>query len=488
MPVPVRAAYAVAAVAVIIGIASFAWKLGLRDLVLAKSPAAAAGAVAPTSAPVIAVMPFKNLSSEPDSDYFVDGLTSEVINNLTEIEGLGVKSQTSSFFFKDRPRDLQTIGEQLGVNLIVEADVQRVGRRLRINAQLVQIAGDVPLWSETFDETLDDVFAIQDEISRAIVDKLRLTLGRGQRRYQTNLEAYQLYLKARAVRAGRGEGRGLEEAIKLFEQVIAIDPAFAPAYAGLATARQSMVWNIFPGGFEGVRAAAIKARTLDPMLAEAEVAMGVTYAYEHDWENATESFDRALGLNPNLTQIHTNYSDALVLMGQPERGLQLLEQAIIMDPLSLTVRRDLAFAQFLNGRFEDAIANVRQVVAADPEFMSDLVEGRALTQAGRPEEAIAVWKSRPVNRGWERWLARAYLMTGRKKEMERLVAAHRNETPYHQAIIYAGLGDKDRTFEALNEAADAEPLRTAAILFGPEMKFLLGDPRRDALKKKLKLP
>src|SRR5262249_39497496 len=149
--------------------------------------------------PIIAVMPFRNLSSERDSDYFVDGLTSEVIRDLAVIDGLQVRSQTSSFSFKDKPRNLRLIGEQLRANLVVEADVLRVGNRLRINAQLVQIAGDVPLWSERFDRTLDDVFAIQDEISRAIVNKLRLTLGKGQRRYQTDLEPYQLYLRARTL-------------------------------------------------------------------------------------------------------------------------------------------------------------------------------------------------------------------------------------------------------------------------------------------------
>jgi adenylate cyclase len=404
------------------------------------------------------------------------------------IDGLQVRSQTSSFSFKNQPRNVRSIGEQLNVGLIVEADVLRVGDDLRINAQLVQVAGDVPLWSERFTRRLEDVFAIQDEISRAIVNKLRLTLGRGQRRYETNLEAYQLYLRARAVRPGQGEGRGTEQAIKLFEQVIAIDPEFAPAYAGLAGADQSMAWNIAIRPHPRMRPAAVRALELDPLLAEAHAAMGLTYTIERDWENATKSYERALELNPNLTQIHAGYSDTLVHMGQKGRALRLLEQAMTMDPLSLAVRRDLSFAQLLNGRYEEAIANARQVTAADPEFMSDLLEGRALMLAGRPEDAIAVWRSRPVNRGWERWLARAYAMTGRTRELERLTAASRNETPYRQAIFYAGLGNKDRTFEALDKASDSEPIRTAAVLFFPEMNLLLGDPRRDALKKKLKLP
>jgi eukaryotic-like serine/threonine-protein kinase len=465
---------------------------GYRDSFLAKAPtASAAAALAPISTPVVAVMPFKNLRSEPDSDYFTDGLTSEVIRNLNE-GGLQVKSQTSSFYFKNQPRDLRSIGNLLGVTHIVEADVLRVGNRLRINAQLVQVAGDVTLWSQQFDETLEDVFTIQDEISRAIVNKLQVTLARDHRRYQTNLQAYQLYLRARAVSAGDTPERGIEAAVKLFKEVIEIDPKFAPAYAGLAGVYTAMAWNVgVPATWGELRPAALKALELDPDLAEAQVAMGLVYTQDRDWDNAVKSFDRALKLNPNLTQIHSAYADTLVLMGQPERARQLLEQAVVMDPLSLTVRRDLGHAQFLNGRFDDATATFRRVRAADSAFWGTaLLEARTLMMAGRYEEAIALWKSRTNT--WERWLARAYVMTGRQKEFERLVAENRRETsdlkPYHQAIIYAGRGDKDRTLEALEQAADVTATRTASILLTPEMKFLVGDSRYDALKKKLRLP
>jgi serine/threonine protein kinase/tetratricopeptide (TPR) repeat protein len=478
------------AVAALVVIGLVAW--GSRgSLVKPSASPTGTAASAPIVDPVIGVMPFKNLSAEPDSDYFAAGLTSEVIRNLNEV-GLNVKSQTSSLYFKDQPRDLRSIGELLNVNHIVEADVLRVGNRLRINAQLVQVAGDVTLWSHTFDETLEDVFAIQDEISRAIVNKLQVTLAREQRRYQTNLQAYLLYLRARAVTAGDSAERGEEAAIKLFKEVIAIDPKFAPAYAGLAGVYTAMAWNIgVPPNWVELRPAALKALALDPDLAETQVAMGLVYTQDRDWDKAVKSFTRALELNPNLTQIHSAYSDTLVLMGQPQRALQLLEQAAVMNPLSLTVRRDLALVQFLNGRFDDAIGNLRRVAAADPNVRgADLLQTRALMMAGRHEEAIAVWKSKPNT--WERWLARAYVMTGRQKEFDRLIAESRRETsdrrPYHEAIIYAGREDKDRTLAALDRAAGFDPTRVASILLTPEMKFLVGDPRYDALKKKLRIP
>jgi TolB-like protein len=192
--------------------------------------------------PTIAVLPFKSLSADPNSEYFVDGLTDEIIRNLSVIEGLDVRSRTSSFAFKDKPRNVQDVGQQLQANLVVEGSVLRADGRLRINVQLVRVADDTPLWSGRFDRELKDVFAIQDEISRSIVNELRLNLGRGQRRYDTNLDAYDLYLKARALvrYVGPAEAR---VAADLFNQVIAKDPAFAPAHAGLADAWAAMSVN-----------------------------------------------------------------------------------------------------------------------------------------------------------------------------------------------------------------------------------------------------
>jgi adenylate cyclase len=238
------------------------------------------------SAPqVIAVVPFKNLSAEPGSEYFVDGLTDEIIRNLSVIEGLEVRSRTSSFVYKDKPRNVAEIGRQLAVNLVVEGSVLRTGDRLRINAQLVRVAGDTPLWSGRFDRDLKDIFAIQDEISRSIVNELRLKLGRGQRRYNTNVEVYELYLKGRA-HLGLGP-KEAEAARAVFEQVVAKDSAFAPAYAGITETWATMSLN-YAGvpaeeAFAPMRSAAERALQLDPLLAEAHAAMGVVLARDREW-------------------------------------------------------------------------------------------------------------------------------------------------------------------------------------------------------------
>jgi tetratricopeptide (TPR) repeat protein len=333
------------------------------------------------------------------------------------------------------------------------------------------------------------VFAIQDEISLAIVNELRLTLGRGQRRYQTNLTAYDLYLRARALVARRGP-ESADQAVRLFEQVIAIDREFAPAHAGLADAYATMSWDIEAPetALAGMRAAAVKALQMDPELAEAHAAMGITYAREFDWENATASFERAISLNPNLSEIRTSYASSLLPQGRAAKALDILAAAMEMDPLSLAVKREVAMAKVVVGRYEEAIVILRQVVAADPDFTyaANLL-ARALTFAGRPEEAIALWESRRQPSDWERWLMPAYVKLGRRADVDRLLNLPRNAHPYRQALNYAALGDKERTFEALFRAAVAAPVRTAAVLAYPEMSLLRGDPRLDQLRKRFNL-
>ncbi len=453
--------------------------------------------VNPVERSIIAVLPLKNLSAEPDSEYFVDGLTDEIIRNLAVIKGLEVRSRTSSFAFKDKPRNLQDVGEQLGVNLVVEGSIMRSGKRLRIDAQLVQVAGDVPRWAERYDRELEDIFAIQDEISRAIVNKLRLTLGTGQRRYDTNLEAYEPYLKARVL-VGRRGFLPAQQAVKLFEQAIARDPSFAPAYAGLADASASASTDI-PGPLRPnvippetalalMRPAAEAALRLDPLLAEAHAAMGLLHSRTREWQKAEESFRRAVDLNPSLTAIYTNYSSSTLLpLGKLDEAERLLRAALQIDPLSLEVRRGLGALQICAGRYEEAIDNLEHVRTVDPDFTYvDLNLARALTFAGRLAEALPRWEVRKREPGWQHWMAYAYVIAGRRADVEKMAAAH--DHPYRLAIIYAALGDKDRALQALDRAADIVPHRVALLVRDPEMAPLRGDPRFAAVRRKLGLP
>jgi TolB-like protein len=513
-PTLVSLTYAMGVAAALVLVVGLGWEVLGRQVGSSRTPGALLARVAGRNSvgasnvtpieqePIIAVLPFKNLGVEPESEYFVDGLTDEIIRNLAVIQGLQVRSQTSSFTFKDKPRNLRDVGDQLGANLVVEGSVLRSGSKVRIDAQLIQVAGDTPLWSDRFDRELKDVFDIQDEISRAIVNKLRLTLGRGQRRYDTNVEAYELYLKGRGL-VDRRDIPNLEKAADLFQQVIARDPVFAPAYAELANAYALMSAPTssslpFEPAHSILRTAAVKARELDPLLADAHAAMGWAYSREHDWTNAEHAFQRAIELNPSLTQTYTGYSHStLQPLEKFDEALRILRVALRNDPLSLDVQREIGVVQFFAGRYAEAIDTFRRVraVEADFPFVQNFL-GRALMFAGRLPEAVLMLekldghhlgRAKAVQVRRPPWLAQAYVMTGRRAAAETMVA-QAGDSFSDLAIIYAALGDKDRTFDALERMAVVQPHHVGDILINPEMVVLHGDPRLTALRERFGLP
>jgi adenylate cyclase len=276
----------------------------------------------------IGVLPLTNLSQDPANDYFADGLTDEILRNLSIIDGLAVRSQTSSFAFKGRPRNLRDAGKQLDADYILEGSVLRIGQQLRINAQLVRVRDEFPLWSGKYDRELTDVFAIQAEISRGIVNGLRLKLGGGRRRYETNAEAYDLYLRARARAEDQTGFSGLESSIPFFEQTIVKDPSFAPAYAGLAVANAGLSgmdrFNADQRSelISKMRVAAEKAIELDPLSAEAHRALGLMYARDAQWDQSEKSFRRSLQLDPNSSGTR---ADLIIYLLLP---FSKLEQAV----------------------------------------------------------------------------------------------------------------------------------------------------------------
>jgi TolB-like protein/predicted Ser/Thr protein kinase len=509
----VRLAYACGVAAACLFVIAVVWEAAGRRLessatpvaMLARAAGISAGSIAttnPTDQPVIAVLPLENLSAEPDSDYLVDGLTDEIIRNLAIVQGLQVRSRTSSFAFKGKPRSLREVGEQLGANLVVEGSVLRSDNRLRINVQLVRVDGDVPLWAERFDRELTDTFAIQDEISRAIVNKLRLTVRSGQRRYDINVDTYNLYLKGRALLV-RGGGPDAEAASEVFQQVIKKDPTFAPAYAGLVEAYGLMSYStLSPGVVETalplMQQAASTALELDELLAEGHAAMGFIYSRHFDWPNAEKSFRRAIDLNPGLTQTYINYwTTTLLPLERLDEAERLLTVAMRTDPLSAPVLHELGFMKLVAGRFDEAMDHYTRARALDPNLpYVDQHLGRTLTFAGRYAEALALWETRrdaagttayyKDTPGGQPWISAAYVIGGRRAEVEQFAEKHRE--PYRLALIHAALGNKDRTFEELDRAAEVVPHRVMALLVYPEMRLLRGDPRLAALRKKLRLP
>jgi TolB-like protein/Flp pilus assembly protein TadD len=440
----------------------------------------------------IAVLPLENLSHDPASDYFADGLTDELIRNLSLIDGLSTRSQTSSFTFKDKPRNVRQVGKELEAEFIVEGSVLRIGRQLRVDVQLIRVRDDSPLWSQRYDRAVTDVFAIQDEISQGIVNSLRLKLGRGRRRYETSTEAYDLYLQARALGIQQGLS-GEVQSVKRFEEAIAKDPSFAPAYAGLAaahSARSGTDQYVTADELANMRIAAEKALELDPLLAEAHAAMGMIYARQAQWASSEKSFRRALELNPNDSVTYGDFALSLLFpLGRIQEAVRELRIAAKSDPLAPRVRYILANALMAAGRFDEAATYCISLPADFPG--KGVWLGRARVGQGRLQEAIGIL-SGEISRGdsgiteVQGFLGYAYGRAGRRDEAEKLAAA--DASPYTEALIFSGIGDKDRTLEALERMAVLGPVRLGRDLTYPEFASVRDDPRLQALRHKVGLP
>jgi pentatricopeptide repeat protein len=458
-------------------------------------------------APTIAVLPLKNLSTEAGGEEFADGFTEEIINSLAANEHLQVRSRTSSFAFKNNPPNVREAATRLDVSFVLDGSIRRSERRLQVDVQLLRAATGMAIWKRSFDNDIGQVFAVRDRITQDVLQQLGVQGGTARRAFDVNSEAYGPYLAARALVSRRGIA-GPQKAIEYFQQVIAIAPDFAPAYAGMADAYAHMSLSTYFGmpvdkAQELMRPAALKALELDPDLAEAHAAVGIVAARDIDWSRSQREFEAAIASNPSLSQVYTNYSFfTLRPLRKFAEAEQLLKFALKSDPLSLDVWREMGQLYFTVGRYAEAIDLLERVRAVDPELpATDVVLARALACGGRVNEALALYDamksrgvpsgaltvSRPPPEGVPQYQAYAYVKAGRRSDAERL-AAENDAYPYRATIIYAALGDADRAFEALQRTADREPQRIPLLLTWPEMASLRGDPRFAAIEKRFGLP
>ena len=465
--------------------------LGIAGLVIALS--GVAWWLTRHAAPVaIAVLPLESTGADRANDYFADGLTDELIRNLSIIDGLMVRSRTSSFGLKRHPRNIRDAGRELHADYILEGSVLRSGHRLRIDVQLVRVHDDFTLWSGRFDRELTDVFAVQDEIALGIVNNLRVKLGGGRRRYETSLEAYDLYLRARALPNRRDHSQAMEAA-DIYRRVIAKDARFAPAYAGLAAAYAASSAQGFRDDHHDelveMRAAAENAIRLDPLLAEAHEAMAMVYMRAGKWAQSEASFRRAIQLDRSNSETHVDLAVWLMLpLGRIDEAVGELRQAERADPLSPSIQQRLATMLIIAGQYEEAAAHCGN----EPECM-----GRVRLGQGRIDEAVQIlykFNTPPAQNALgrkdlvrPRYLGYAYARAGRRADAEK-VAIEVAPNAYSEAIIYAGLGDKDRIFEALDRVSALGGVRIGQALNSPEFALLRGDPRVKLLRKKVGLP
>jgi len=447
------------------------------------------------NAPVtIAVLPLDNLNHDPADDYLADGLTDELIRDLSTYEGLAPRSRTSSFALKGKPRNIREAGKELAADYIVEGSVLRAANRLRITAQLIRTRDDFPMWSGKFDREASDVLATQDEISRAIVNNLRIKLGRGRRRYETSAEAYDLYLRARAA--------GLRDSVGLFQQAIAKDPSFALAYAGLASSyayRTGNTFNDSDGELPKMRAAAERAIEVDPLLAEAHSAVGKAYARDGQWALSEASFRRAIEIDRNRSESYGDFAVyVLMQQGRIREALHEMRVAQRSDPLSAEVRSQLAYVLLSSHLYDEAASECEKLPEdcrcwpAPSEPVRYECLGRARMGQGRFREAVeilatGIGKGVPIGAPIRGYLGYAYGRVGRHDEAEKIVELA-GPFPYHQAVALIGMGDRDRAIAALEKMAPTGPVRVGLALAVPELDAVRDDPRLKDLRREVGLP
>jgi len=454
----------------------------------------------------IAVLPFVNVSPDPDNEYLSDGITDELIDALAKVEEIHVASRTSVFALKGKLQDVRAIGAVLGCSVVLEGTVRRAGSRLRVTAQLTSTADGRLLWSQRYDRRADDVFAIQDELARTIVDTLRATwltelAPRPIKRHTANIRAYSLYLKGR-YEWNRRTQDGVISGIHYFEQAIAEDPAYALAYTGLADCHALHVdYRSVPvhEGFQRATAYALKAIALDDDLAEAHASLAwCRFIHDWDWSDADHEFRRALELDPRYATAHQWYAFLLSALGNGSESLVEAHTAVELDSGSVSARRSLAWAYFYARRFDRARYHLDRAIAMNPNAEESYrVLGLAHAIDGHHAEAERILREAsdmPDAGTYTRsTLGYALARAGKSDEARRILAeleAHAARgyvSPVAFATVLLGLGDVERALDWTERAHTDRRGWVAYLNVNPVMDPMRGHPRFAALVQRMGL-
>jgi serine/threonine protein kinase/tetratricopeptide (TPR) repeat protein len=463
--------------------------------------------------PSIAVLPFANRSRDPDDEYFSDGLADELLNVLAKIPGLRVAARSSAFTFKGKEVTVAEVGHALHVATVLEGSVRKSGNRVRIAVQLVKVSDGFDLWSETYDRTLEDIFAVQDDIAQSVVKELRTTLlgeeahskasgevkadvaaaarGRGE-----SGEAHRLFLQGRYMveRLGRQE---IQKGIEYLQQAVAVDPAHALAWAWLSRARwheAGFGWAPIAEGYSRARDAALRALELEPGLAEAHLALGTIQLYhDWDWNSADASFRRALELAPGSSEALRSAGVLARDLGRFEESMALGRRAVEQDPLGAGGHSLLGMSCRAAGRLEDAEAAYRKALEISPgKVAGHMMLSLVLLAQGRIDEALAEAVSEPEE--WARLtgLATVQYARGFRDESDRalgdLIGKYAGDAAYQIGAIYAIRGDTEAALEWMDRAYLQRDAGLADLGTEPMFASLRADPRWGALLRKMGLP
>jgi len=457
----------------------------------------------------IAILPFVNMSSDPEDEYFSDGLTEELIGSLAKIKSLRVTARTSAFAFKDANRDIRNIGQQLNVRTLLEGSVRRDQNQIRITAQLINVEDGFHLWSESYDYKLENVLSLQASIAKAIVSALRIQLSAEvDEQFSTsdvvNPQAYDFYLKGRYHWAHFNE-EGFRHSIEAFQSAITTDPGYAPAHAGLATVYSFMgYFGVMPPreAFPLSIIEAEAALALDPRSAEALIARGMaSMVYAWDWERARDDLSRALELGPNYSQANWAWSEYLAV-ADPPAALDAALKALSLDPLSLPIMNSVAFKYLVRGMYTEAQQMDEEMIALDPNFSAaywnlgiiHVLHGRfdiainslgfAVEHSGRMPPTLAV-------------LAYAYAKSGDQTNalaiLEELKSLRENPDrgyapPLLIAYIYEGLGRVEDALDWLDKAVEERDGWLVFLNSFPRFESLRAEARFKDILRHLQLP
>ena len=452
----------------------------------------------------IAVMPFVDLSQAKDQEYFCDGISEEILDALAKVEGLRVVARTSSFAFKGRNADVGEIAQKLNVGNVLEGSLRREGNRVRVAVQLINARDGFHMWSQTFERELEGVFAVQDEITRSVVEALKIKLAVALPAHkQPNTEGYDLYLKGRYF-LNRKTQVDAQRATDYFQQALAKDPNDAMAYAGLADSYSSLV---FPLGAVAPREvmpkakeAALRALAIDNALGEAHASLAyITFFYDWDWAAAEREFKRALELNPNNADTHHWYSHFLMGQGRVEESLTQSKRALELSPFDMLFNIHLGWHNLYARQYDQALEQIEKAIEMDENFAQAYPwRGLILEQQGKYAEAIAAFQ-KAINlfpggsSVAKAELAHAYAVSGDREAAQKIIAELQElaKTKYVSsfqiAAIYAGLGEKDEVFAWL-EKAFAER-SDGLVNLNAEQRFdnLRSDPRFTDLARRVGL-
>jgi TolB-like protein/DNA-binding winged helix-turn-helix (wHTH) protein/Tfp pilus assembly protein PilF len=467
------------------------------------------GAVAPAQSKSLIVLPLENLSGDKDQDYFADGMTDDLIANLAKIHSLRVISRSTAMSYKGTHKPLSQIASELNVDAVVEGTVLRVGDRVRITAELVQVSTDRHLWADTYESQMGDILALQNRVSSAIVNEIRINLTpadveRLARNPAVAPEAYENYLKGRYYWNKRSD-ENLTRAIGYFEEATHQAPNYSLAYAGLADCYAIISAEIFgtmspSQAAPKAKAAALHALELDPTLAEAETSLAtVRFNYDWDWSGAAAGFDKAIKDNPAYATAYQRYSLYLMAMGRTQDSVEQINKARELDPLSISINFSLGWRFYMARQYGRAIQQLRNTLEMDPSYeLPHLVLGLSYAQKGDFSLALPeLRKAVELSHGTPLMvsaLATAYARSGNKEEAEKLLADLISESkkqyvsPYYFALVYVGLGRRDKAIDLLEKAYADRSNGLVFLKVEPALDDLRSDPRFVALQQKLDFP